>query len=88
MADSLRAAARLRFLRTDEGAGDLSLDIGGDPFYVEPGVCQELAGIVDCIDAPRLDIDRAESGITEQPPVFVLVQRAGDAPDPQFHAAA
>ena len=36
----------------------------------------------------RLDVDATKAGVGEEIPILHLLQRAGDASDPQFHVAA
>src|SRR5215471_16605938 len=69
-----------------EGADELTVD-GADGLGTEPGADQEVARAFRRVDARRLQVDVFEPGLRELGAVLGLLERAGNAPDPQLDAA-
>src|ERR1039458_968121 len=72
----------------DEGAHEFSVDFGGDGLHVDARLGEELAGVLNAVDAGGFDGDLVEAGGGQLGAIFVFFKRAGDAADPQQDAAA
>src|SRR5919108_1094206 len=82
------SSATRRFDRAHERADELALDLRRDRIDVDAGARKELAGVFRAIDTRRLDTDRVEACLGELVAIFLLLERAGDAADPELDAAA
>src|SRR6185437_3483863 len=76
------------FFRADEGAGEFAFDVRGDGVGVDAGGGEELARVVDAVNACMLDFDLREARGGEFGAIFGFLESAGDAANPQFDAAA
>src|ERR1017187_2962956 len=72
----------------DEGAHEFSVDFGGDGLHVDARLGEELAGVLDAVDAGGFDGDLVEAGGGQLGALFVLFERAGNAADPEQDALA
>ena len=61
-AATLRCRARSRFHCAHEGAQKFAVDLRSDRVDVDAGLREELAGVVDMVDARGFDFDVTESG--------------------------
>src|SRR3954447_13673225 len=82
------ARFRRRLRGAHVGAGELPVDLRRKTFDVDARVGQERSRVLGLVDPPGLDLDRVESRSLQLACVLALLERARDAPDPQFHAAA
>src|SRR5581483_10283257 len=80
--------ARARLARPDERARESTVDVGRDSIGVQSALGQERARVFDLINAPRLQLHIGKASGAQLGGVVVLLQRTGNAADPQFHAAA
>ena len=81
-------AAACGFSGAQEGADEFTVDERGDVLDVEAGGSEEFAGLFDFVNASGLDVHGFETGGIKLVAVFVLLEGASDAPDPEFHAFA
>src|SRR5882724_10382257 len=95
LAASWRAAGRaddvatsLGFGGANEGADEFAVDERGNFFDVEAGRSEKIAGFIDFVNASGLDVHGFETGGIKLVAVFVLLECAGDAAHPEFHALA
>jgi hypothetical protein len=79
---------RLRLLRTNEPAREAAVDFGRQTVQVDSALDQERACVLDVVDTPQFELDVREASRLEFRDVFIVAECAGDAADPQFHAAA
>src|SRR5215470_5144989 len=70
-----------------ERADELAVD-GGDGVGTESGAGQKLARALGRVNPGRLHVDVLEPGLRELGAVLGLLERAGDAADPQLDATA
>src|SRR6478752_4296737 len=88
LAAARRAAARrLGFSRPHERAHEFAFDFWRQLIDIETALGEELARILDVVDAPRLHLDIGKPRRPQLPRVLSLFERAGDAADPQLDAA-
>src|SRR5947209_4133710 len=73
------AGALPRLPRPHEGSRDPAPDLPRQHSGVEP--------VLELVDSRRLHTDLLEPGLRQQPPILGFLQGAGDAPNPQLHAA-
>src|SRR5580658_5270506 len=69
------ALLRSRFHGADESAHEFVLDQGRDGIHVDTFATQELARVLDAIDASGLDVDAVESGLSQLGRIFANLQR-------------
>src|SRR5712664_3108398 len=81
------AAAR-GFGGANEGADEFAVDERCDFFDIEAGRSKKIAGFIDFVNASGLDVHGFEAGSIKFISVFVLLEGAGDAAYPEFHALA
>src|SRR5882672_2508823 len=81
------AAAR-GFGGANEGADEFAVDERGDFLDVDAGGSEKFAGFIDFVNASGLDVHGFEAGGIEFVAVFIFLEGAGDAADPEFHALA
>src|SRR5262247_1137203 len=81
-----RDRSRFRLPSPYERADELAVD-GGDGLGVESGAGQSVARALGRVDSRRLHRDIFEPGLGELGAVLGLLERAGDASDPQLDAA-
>src|SRR5271157_3328301 len=72
----------------DERAHKLAVHVRGDGIHIDSLSGQELAGVVDAVDARGFHFDPLETGRRQLAAVFVLLQRPGHASHPQKHVLA
>src|SRR4051794_3653532 len=63
--------------RPHERAHDLAVHLLDAGRVDSPGG-EEFAGVLGAVDPRRLDLDLLEADLREEPPVFRILQRAGD----------
>src|SRR5437870_133270 len=73
------AGALPRLPRPRGGSRDPAPDLPRQHSGVEP--------VLELVDSRRLHTDLLEPGLRQQPPILGFLQGAGDAPNPQLHAA-
>src|SRR6266850_92896 len=95
LAASWRAAGRADDVATargfggaNEGADEFTIDERGDFLDVEAGGSEKFAGFFNSVNTSGLDVHGFEAGRIEFVAVFIFLERAGDAADPEFHALA
>src|SRR6266850_7298882 len=95
LAASWRAAGRADDVATargfggaNEGADEFGVDERGNFFDVEAGGSKKFAGFIDFVNASGLDVHGFETSGIKFVAVFVLLEGAGDAADPEFHTLA
>src|SRR5882672_10041924 len=81
-------AATRGFGGANEGADEFAVDERCDFFDVEAGGSKKFAGFIDFVNASGLDVHGFETGGIKLVAVFVLLECAGDAADPEFHTFA
>src|SRR5882724_11220262 len=81
-------AAACGFGGANEGADKFAVDEWGDFFDVEAGGSEKIASFLDFVNASGLDVHGFETGGIKFVAVFVLLECAGDAADPELHAFA
>src|SRR6185437_12424824 len=79
---------RRRLPRADEGAHELAVDLVGERGWVETAAGEKCGGVFRFVDARRLDLHAAKSRVGEQVAILELLERAGDAADPELHVAS
>src|SRR5216684_4261230 len=79
---------RRRLARADEGAGEFAINVRCDLLRIEIGPCKDVSGIRNRVDTRRLYVNFGEAGARELCTVLGLLERSGDASDPEFDAAA
>ena len=67
---------------------EATLDMWRQTVDVDSRGAEERACILDLIDAPGLDLDVGEASRAQSRRVLAFFESAGNAPDPQLHAAA
>src|SRR3972149_11301909 len=77
-----------RLARAHEGAHELPVHLGRNGVGVEARPLEELAGVLQAIDARGLDLDGLETHLGELGAVLLVLERARHAADPQLHAPA
>src|SRR6266404_5316592 len=95
LAASWRAAERTDDVATargfggaNEGADEFAVDERGNFFDVEAGGSEKIAGFIDFVNASGLNVHGFKTGGIKLVAVFVLLECAGDAADPEFHTFA
>jgi hypothetical protein len=81
-------AAACGFSGAQEGADEFTVDERGDLLDVEAGGSEEFAGLFDFVNASGLDVHGFKAGGIKFDAVLILLEGAGDAADPEFHALA
>src|SRR5882724_636412 len=81
------AAAR-GFGGANEGADEFAVDERCDSFDIEAGRSEKIASFIDFVNASGLDVHGFETGGIKFISVFVLLECAGNAAHPEFHALA
>src|SRR6267142_1452314 len=81
-------AAACGFGGANEGADKFAVDEWGDFFDVEAGGSEKIASFLDFVNASGLDVHGFETGGIKFVAVFILLECAGAAADPELHAFA
>src|SRR5215467_12691672 len=82
-----RARSRQRLASPHERADELAVD-GGDGVGTEPRAGENVTRALGRVDTRRLHVDVFEPGLREFAAVLALLERPGDASDPELDAAA
>src|SRR5918996_6630517 len=82
-----RRRSRSRLPSPHERADELAVN-RGDRFRSESGAGEKVAGALGRVNPRRLHVDILEPGLRELGAVLGLLERAGDAADPQLDAAS
>src|SRR6267378_3307855 len=85
-ADDVDAACG--FCGTQESADEFTVDERSDPLDVEAGGSEKFAGLFDFVNASGLDVYGFKASGMKFVAVLVLLEGAGDAANPEFHALA
>src|SRR5262249_62203836 len=83
-----RSAAGLGFARSHEGAHELAVHLRRDGVDIEARSFYELARVVRPIDSGWFQVDCLEAGLGKLRAVFVLLERARHASDPELDTAS
>src|SRR3989475_13192997 len=76
------------FRSADERAHEFPIDRRRRGVDVETGLDQDLARVLDAVDARRLDLDVDEAGPGELGAIVGVAERTGHAADPELDAPA
>src|SRR5512143_1775970 len=76
-----------RFVRTNEAADELAVDLRREPLQLDILDRKELLRVLGAVHARDLDGGALEARRSELGQVVRFGERAGDAADPEFHAA-
>ena len=75
------------FHRADKRAHEFSFHLRRNFVHVDALAVRKLPGVLDVVNASRLNVDRIKAGLGEFRDVFVIAECPSDASDPKFHAA-
>src|SRR3974390_2021886 len=84
---SAAGLATSRLHGADERAHELAVDLSRHGVDVDALAGQEIVRVLHLVDAGGLDAGLLEAGGLQLRVVLVLLQRSGDAADPQQHVA-
>src|SRR3954464_10321824 len=74
--------------RPAERRHELAVDLLEAGIHVEPRLDKEGARMLALVDARRLDRGLGKTDLGQEPQKLLLLERAGDAAHPEFHAPA
>src|SRR5262249_21159977 len=84
---AIRSATRLRcgLGGPHEGTGECAFNLRRKPVDIDTTLREKGARVIDGVDPPWFDVDIRESRVLKLAHVLAILERSGDAANPEFH---